>query len=163
MPEKGKPINWYNIADAANMDFGLYRIKDCSIELLKEIFEVSLQKQNMGLSNPTFLEYSDNLRVTRKANSNEDEDKVLQIEIKENREWVKLLDKDGKAKYPNRTFTIATDRTLALSERAEYLNLHFNTEPVDNITLRTLLADSLKNETADPNEPNYHASELISE
>ena len=117
----------------------------------------------MGLSNPTFLEYSDNLRVTRKANSNEDEDKVLQIEIKENREWVKLLDKDGKAKYPNRTFTIATDRTLALSERAEYLNLHFNTEPVDNITLRTLLADSLKNETADPNEPNYHASELISE
>ncbi len=163
LPEKGKPINWYNIADAANMDFGLYRIKDCSIELLKEIFEVSLQKQNMGLSNPTFLEYSDNLRVTRKANSNEDEDKVLQIEIKENREWVKLLDKDGKAKYPNRTFTIATDRTLALSERAEYLNLHFNTEPVDNITLRTLLADSLKNETADPNEPNYHASELISE
>ncbi len=163
LPENGKPINWYNIIDAANMDFDLYRIKDCSIELLKEMFEVSLQKQNMGLSNPTFLEYSDNLRVTRKTNPKDGEDKVLQIEIKENGEWVKLLNEDGKAKYPERTFTIATDRTLALSERAEYQNLHFDAKKAkEGLTIRTLLAESLKNEIQNPDEPNYHASELIS-
>ena len=124
------------------------------------MFEVSLKKQDTGITNSPFLEYSDNLRITRKGDAKEDEDKVVQIEIFENGDWVKLLDSNGRSLYPNRSFNIVTEDALAIEKIGEFKGLNLKSEKIEGETMRSLLCKAL-NLPANPDEPEYHRSEII--
>ncbi len=96
LPEKGKNITRYNVYDVVNVDKDVYQIKNVNIEDLKNIFEISLQKQNMGEQNPDFFEYSSNVKIDRKITTDDN-----QIYIKDNDKWVKLFDENGNPKIKN--------------------------------------------------------------
>jgi len=160
LPCKGQAVTAYNICDSINVDSGICRIK-ISTDKLKEIFEIALKKQNTGITNSPFLEYSDNLRVTRKGNAKEDEDKVVQIEIFEDGGWKKLLDEDGNALYPDRIFDVVTEDVLATGILHEFQGLGINSKNIEGATMRNLLEYALKNEIPNPNEPDYHTSKMF--
>lgn len=159
LPARGQSVNRYNICDSINIDNSLYRV-NLTCDKLKEVFEVSLKKQDTGITNSPFLEYSDNLRITRKGDAKEDEDKVVQIEIFENGDWVKLLDSNGRSLYPNRSFNIVTEDALAIEKIGEFKGLNLKSEKIEGETMRSLLCKAL-NLPANPDEPEYHRSEII--
>lgn len=159
LPSKGKSINRYNLCDTINLDSDIHVIKNASIEDLKALFEVSLENQNSGITNGAFLEYSDNIRLTRQKG---DGDKVKQIEIKENGKWTKLLDENSKAIDKNKTFSIACEDGIAAARLSSFSHLNFNNhEQYDNYTTRSLLVEALNEEIPNEDEPNYHQSEII--
>lgn len=96
LPEKDKNIIRYNVYDVVNVDKEVYQITNINVENLKDIFEISLQKQNMGEQNPDFFEYSSNIKIDRKIKTDDN-----QIYIKNNDKWVKLLDKNGNPQIKN--------------------------------------------------------------
>ncbi len=159
LPSKGKSVNWYNICDSVNIDNSLYRLK-LNTDKLKEVLEVSLKKQDTGITNSPFLEYSDNLRITRKGDAGQDEDKIVQIELFENGAWTKLLDEKGKALDSERIFDVATEDALAIGKIGEFKDLNLECEKIEGETMRGILCKAL-NMPSNPDEPNYHKSEII--
>jgi len=160
LPSKGKPINKYNMCDTINLDSDIHVIKNASVKDLKNLFEISLENQNLGVTNGAFLEYSDNIRITRQDSKT---DKVKQIEIKEeNGKWTKLLDENSKALDENKTFSIACEDGIAAARLSSFSKLYFaNHEQYNNYTTRSLLAKALREEIPNEDEPNYHQSEMI--
>ncbi len=160
LPLRGKPVNWYNICDSINVNADLYKA-DINTSKLKEILEISFKQQDKGLTNPSFLEYSDNLRITRRQNPKDGEDIVCQIEIKENDKWNKLLDKNGKPLDNERLFSIVSEDSVACGGLGQFANLNLDTEPADGLTIRDVLTRALREEKSNPDETNYHVSEII--
>lgn len=160
LPSKGKPVNRYNICDSINVDADLCKA-DVNTAKLKEILEISFEKQNRGLTNPSFLEYSDNLRITRRQNPKENEDIVCQIEIKENDSWTKLLDEEGNPVNPYRIFSLVSEDALMCGRLAQFVNLNLNGKKTEDLTMRNVLIMALKEGRPNPDEPSYHTSEII--
>lgn len=160
LPSKGKPVNWYNICDSINVNADLCRAA-INTSKLKEILEISFEKQDRGLTNPSFLEYSDNLRITRRQKPKEDGNIVSQIEIKENGCWIKLLNEDGSPVDEERMFSLVSEDALMCGYLAQFANLNLNAEKIEDLTIRDVLTKALKEEKPNPDEPNYHTSEII--
>ncbi len=160
LPSKGKPVNKYNICDSINADADLYKASIDTAKL-KEIFEISFEKQDKGLANSCLLEYSDNLRITRRKEPKDNEDRVCQIEIKENGRWKKLLDKDGKPLDSSKTFSLVSEDALMCGKLVEFFELNLNSKKLEGLTMRGILERALQEETPEPDEPCYHTSQII--
>ncbi len=159
LPSKGNPVNQYNICDSINVDANLYKA-DISISKLKEILEISFKDQDRGLASPSFLEYSDNLRVTRKKYPKNNEDIVRQIEIYKDGKWEKLLD-ENSVPIDDRTISVTSEDAVICSQLNQYSNLNIEAERLNGFTMRNILVKALQNEKPDMKEPFYHTSQII--
>lgn len=144
LPEKGKDITYYNISDVVNVNKQVYQIKDVTINDLKNIFEISLKNQNDGETNPDFFEYSSNIKIDRKTGNSKN--KVVQIYLKENGSWARLLDKKGNPINSTRKFTVATCDFIANGGRPAldyFKTLH--SSPFGRLKTRDMVVENLKN------------------
>lgn len=142
-PQKGQNITLYNINDVVNVDKDIYKIEDVSVKDLKNIFEISLKSQDKGKTNSDFLEYSSNIKIERKIDDSEN--KVVQIYIKENGKWQKLLNENAEPIDKERKFTIGTCKFIATGGR-ESLS-YFKTlksTPVKNVRTRNMLIKEMQ-------------------
>lgn len=143
LPKKGKNITGYNVYDVVNVDKQVYKLTDVSVKNLKDIFEISLQKQNEGERNPDFFEYSSNIKIDRRIT--DEDNKIVQIYVKEGNEWVELLDFDGNPTDETKKFTIATCEFIANGGRKslEYFK-KLKSEPLGELKTRDMVIKSLQ-------------------
>lgn len=151
LPKEGNNITRYNIYDVVNVDKNICQLKDVTVSDLKQIFEISLEKQNEGERNSDFFEYSSNIKIDRRIT--DENNKVKQIYIKENNEWVELLDENGNPKDKNKKYTVATSEFVAQGGRPAlryFKNLKY--EYYKDLKTREMVSESLRNLEKNPQE-----------
>lgn len=114
LPKAGNILTKYDVKKVIhenhNIDTMLLSGKD-----ILNMFEESLKKQNEGISNGNFLEFSDNVKITRTINPNA-EKKIKQIEIK----GKKLLNDNGEIIDNNIKYKVSTCDYFSTGTRKGY-------------------------------------------
>ncbi len=108
MPSEDNTVTLYDVRNTFQNNFNVCLIR-LNAKQLVELFEKALDKQGQGSDNNAFLEYSDNVEITRDPSKKEGEwGKIKQIRIKRGDETIELFDKDGNLKSEKTEFSIAT-------------------------------------------------------
>ena len=142
-PPKKHDVTYYNICDMLNFDKPLYKYESIDADTLKKFLEISLKRQEDGIPNKNFLEYSDNIKVARYINAKEDEPKIAQIYIKKNGEFVPLLDENQK-QLSDEKFSVTTCEFVAHSEKSRpelSLFKQYPSKKVGDLTGRKVLIE----------------------
>ncbi len=108
MPSEDRQVSINDVGNTFQDNFNLWLIK-LNPEQLVEMFEKALDKQGQGSDNNHFLEYSDNVEITRDPSKELGEwGKIRQIRVKRDNETIELFDKFGKIKKQDIEFTVGT-------------------------------------------------------
>ncbi|MBQ3642170.1 5'-nucleotidase C-terminal domain-containing protein [bacterium] len=136
-PKAGQDVTAYNICDVLNVEKNIFKYGGISADELKGMLEVAFKHQKDGIANRDFFEYSDNVKVERVVNADENEPKVKQIYIKENDEFIPLLDENGK-QLNDKKYTVATCEYVAKGPSRESLAYFqkFPSEKVEGVSAR---------------------------
>ncbi|MDP4268189.1 MAG: 5'-nucleotidase C-terminal domain-containing protein [Bacteroidota bacterium] len=161
LPSAGNDIKLYNVKYALNVDKPVSR-KIVTPKDLKDIFEISLEKQADNETNRDFFEFSDNLKIERYVNRTKNESKVKQIYIKDkNGNWQGLLeDVNGetvvKKEFQHKKYSLATCNFVASGGRQSLF--FFKTIPYDpkfqenRLTTEGIFIEALKDAEKHPLE-----------
>lgn len=108
IPTEGNRITMYDVKNVFQDNFTLALV-EFSAEELVELFEKALAMQDSGSLNNRFLEYSDNVEVTRDPSKKYGESGLIkQIKIKKGNETIELFDKSGHLKDKDMKFVVGT-------------------------------------------------------
>ncbi|MBQ7127012.1 5'-nucleotidase C-terminal domain-containing protein [bacterium] len=140
VPMAGQIVTGYHISDTMNVEKDIYKYEGLTADEIKGMLEVSLKSQENGITNGDFIEYSDNIKVARFVNPKNSENKVAQIYIKENGEFVPLLDENQK-QISDKKYTIATCDYVAKGPARASLDYfkQFPAKKVQGLTTRTII------------------------